>query len=349
MKKLNEIDVEKAIIGGSVLGGGGGGSKVQGKKIGLLALEKGEVRLSDINEFDDEDIIVCTSLVGAPSSKEQYVSQDDYLYTISKMSEELGKDIKGVITIENGGGATVNGWMQSVISNVPVVDAPANGRAHPTGIMGSLNLHKVEGYESIQVYAGGNPEKKMNIRGVVRGDINNCAKLVREAAVHAGGLVVVARNSVKASYLKKNGAIGAISKALSLGEKMLEVKETNGNPIETAVEFLGGEIITEGKIENFKLDMKEGFDIGSFNVGDYQLTFWNEYMTIDKKEKRLYSFPDLIMTFNKKNYDTVTTAEVEENMKVVIIGVKADKLILGSPMHERTLLDEVSKIIGKEI
>ena len=60
--------------------------------------------------------------------------------------------------MNRGGEATVNGWLQAAVLGLPLVDLPCNGRAHPTGVMGSMNLHKITDYKTVQACVGGNPE-----------------------------------------------------------------------------------------------------------------------------------------------------------------------------------------------
>ena len=53
--------------------------------------------------------------------------------------------------------------------------------------MGSLNLHELKDYKSIQFYAGG--KNDLAIQGFVEGDLKNTAKTVRHASIIAGGMV----------------------------------------------------------------------------------------------------------------------------------------------------------------
>lgn len=49
------------------------------------------------------------------------------------------------------------------------------------------------------------------------------------------------------------------------------------------------------------------------------MTFWNEYATVEKDGERLATFPDLIMTINAKTGEPVTTAMMEEGLDVYVI------------------------------
>ena len=136
---------------------------------------------------------------------DKYVKPRDYVRTIEILEENTGLKIGGIITNENGGAATINGWIQAAILNIPLIDAPCNGRAHPTGTMGSMGLNNVLEFVSYQAYVEGNPELGNRIEGFVSGNIFKASTMVRQAAVQAGGLVAVARNIVDAKYVRKMG------------------------------------------------------------------------------------------------------------------------------------------------
>ncbi len=52
------------------------------------------------------------------------------------------------------GGSTFNGWLEASMLGIPLIDAPCNGRAHPTGVMGSLNLHRDPNYITTMTLCG---------------------------------------------------------------------------------------------------------------------------------------------------------------------------------------------------
>ena len=94
----------------------------------------------------------------------------------------------GIVTNENGGGSTFNGWLEASMLGIPLIDAPCNGRAHPTGVMGSLNLHRDPNYITTMTCVGGRKELGRHVECTVTGSIDHCSKLVRAAAVEAGAL-----------------------------------------------------------------------------------------------------------------------------------------------------------------
>lgn len=347
MRKLTKEDVKNLVIGGCILGGGGGGSMKLGEKFGLHALTINDVNLVSIDELSPEDLVVCASMVGAPSASNTYYDEIDFKYTLDQMEKELNKEIKAIFTNENGGGSSFNGFIQSAISGLPLIDTIGNGRAHPTGVMGSLSLHKLDDYMSIQTYSGGNPKLKNKIQGFVSGNLEKCSKMIRMASVQAGGAVVVMRNPVNVEYLKENGAIGGLTHAIEVGAIYNKAKKQNESPVDRVVKFLNGEIIAQGAVENYKLTMEGGFDVGSFEVDNYTLKFWNEYM-LAKSDSKEFNFPDLIMTFDANTFDPISSDRIKEDMEVIVIGVAKENLKLASTMFDKDLLAEVDEIIKEK-
>ncbi|MFM1655095.1 DUF917 domain-containing protein [Brevibacillus sp. B_LB10_24] len=345
---LTQEDANAAVIGGAVLGGGGGGWIDQGETIGKLAVEMGTPSLITPDELNDDDLLVTVALVGAPAAKDQYVKPVHYVQAIEQLQTYLGKEIAGIITNENGAGTTVNGWIQSAILGIPVVDAPCNGRAHPTGVMGSVGLDRLPGYTSVQTAVGGYQERFVEM--VISGSLSTCASMVRKVSVEAGGLVAVARNPFTVGYAKKHCAVGAIEQAINLGKRMLEKQQQGGRAvIEAVVDYLGGQIVTEGTVETVELKTEGGFDVGFVKLGSYEMTFWNEYMTLEHNGQRLGTFPDLIMTLDLATGRPIITAEISQGQDVAVISVPKEKLSLGAGMRDQALFKPVEEIVNKEI
>ncbi|QKE73962.1 DUF917 family protein [Arthrobacter citreus] len=344
--KLDEKMVEYAVYGGAVLGGGGGGWIEEGLKIGKLALQVGQPQLLTIDELEDEDTLVTVSLVGAPAAKDQFVKPIHYAQALELLSKKIEKPIKGIITNENGAATSVNGWFQSAVTNIPVIDIPCNGRAHPTGSMGSLNLSELTDYVSHQAAIGGKDDRYVEVS--ISGSLDKASNMVRKASVEAGGVVAVARNPVSVEYAKQNGAPGAIRQAIEVGEALLS--HEGEAAIDAVVKKLGGKVITTGIVTDFQLETAGGFDVGTVWINDsYELTFWNEYMTLEKDGERYATFPDLIMTFDAKTAKPIVSAAIEKGQHLSVIAVPKENLILSSTMSNEKLLKQIEGIIKKSV
>ena len=117
------------------------------------------------------------------------------------LAAELDEPVVGTITAQNGSSTTCNGWLQSAVLGTLVLDAAGDGRAHPTGKIGSIGLTTEPGYTAVQSVAGGNRAQDRYLEAVVRGPVALCANVLREASDQSGGFIACARNPVRAAYV----------------------------------------------------------------------------------------------------------------------------------------------------
>jgi DUF917 family protein len=346
--------VEPAVLGGAVLGAGGGGWIPDGLERGRLAVAFGTPELVSIDDVAGDALLATAAMVGAPSPRERFVRPVDFVRAAQLLVERAGVRLGGFIANENGAGGTVNGWLQAAALGVPVVDAPCNGRAHPTGVMGAMGLHRVAGYASHQAAVGGNPAAGRYLEVYATGALGRTAAVTRAASVEAGGLVAVARDPVEASYVRAHGAPGAIAMAIELGRRLLAARGGGGAAAAQAVaDYLGGRVLDAGSVEAARLEVRGGYDVGTVVVRGrhtrYELTFWNEYMTADADGERVATFPDLIATLNARDGTPVATAEVIAGMETAVLVVPRNRLILGAGMRDPALFEDVERVIGKEV
>jgi DUF917 family protein len=351
------IDGETAraiILGGAILGGGGGGWIEEGLEMARLALQKKFSRVLPLTAMSPESLLLTVSAVGAPSAGRGAAQPEDFVRSVDFFIRETGLKIEGLISSEVGALAATNGWLQSAALNIPVIDAPANGRAHPLGLMGSMGLHRKKGYVSRQAVVGGMPGDGSRVEELYSGNLREAAKLVREASVKAGGMVAVARNAVPASYVRKNGAPGALGMAIDAGKIFLAAIESSPEKaINQVLNFFGGSFMIRAKVREVLLRRMGGLDVGRVEITcastPYELTFWNEYMTLESRGRRLATFPDLMMTFDAETGQPLISAQLEEKKEVFVISAPARRLILGAGVKDARLLREIEEATGKEI
>jgi hypothetical protein len=351
--RLDEHHAEAAVLGGAVLGGGGGGSIQDGMERARMAVHLGNPVLVSLDELSEGDIVLTASVVGAPAAPEKFLRPVNHIRAVELLLEKHPLKPAGIIANENGAGSGVNGWLQAAALGVPMVDAPANGRAHPTGLMGAMGLHRVKGYTSIQAAAGGNPETGRYLEIVVQGSLQPAANLVRYASVQAGGTVAVARDPVAAGYLKDHAAPGGTTQAIRVGEAMISARSRGARAvIEAVVSTLSGELAVQGEIVDIHLETVGGYDVGRLIVqGDRraELTLWNEFMTLEIEEKRLATFPDLMTLLSLETGLPVSSAEVKRGQTVGVLVVPKTGLILGEGVRLPETLQEAEKAIGKRL
>ena len=156
MRDLDRHAVEAAVAGGSVLAAGGGGWVEHGYLVGRTAVGYGTPRLATLDEVADDATIATVSAIGAPAASDWEMRPSDYVSALRLLTEALEEPVVGTITAQNGSSTTCNGWIQSAVLGTLVIDAAGDGRAHPTGKMGSLGLAADPAHSTVQAAAGGN-------------------------------------------------------------------------------------------------------------------------------------------------------------------------------------------------
>lgn len=347
-----EIDhewVTNAATGGAVLGGGGGGSLDEGLDFSQLAVNYGKPCVQPLETIADDAYVLTVSAVGAPAATDRYVKPQDYVRAVELVRDRLAdrdEHVAALMTNEMGGFATVNGLLQSAVTGLPVIDAACNGRAHPTGAMGSMGLSPGEQY--IQAAVGGDPSTDRRIEIVVKSSLDTAASTVRRAAEDAAGLVAVARNPVSVAYAQDHAAVGVYEQAVSIGHII-----TNADDGEVAAQrianSLDGNVPITGEVETVSLETTGGFDVGSVTIDDADLTFWNEYMTLERDGTRLATFPDLITTLDLNTGYPISTADLHSSQSIAVVTAPADSLSLGTGMMRPELFEPVEATIQKPV
>ncbi|MFD2499378.1 hypothetical protein ACFSTI_11770 [Rhizorhabdus histidinilytica] len=278
-------------------------------------------------------------MVGAPSSTDPLVSGAHLDRSLALLRAHGCPGLAALNTNENGAETTLNGWFQSLSSGLPMVDLACNGRAHPTGLMGALGLHRHPDHRSLQAFAGG-PEERY-VEGVVTGPLGSAAAIVTRAAVEAGGIIAAARNPVDIGFAARQGAPGAISRAIAIGRVFLD-KGVAG--LEAG---MGLAWIAEGGIAEYVCGQREGLDVGHVVLDDRHRTrvdFVNEYLLVTAGGRRS-CFPHLIMLFGEDG-EPLPSARLAQGRTVRVGLVRRERLILSRTMSMVELYDPIRDLLG---
>ena len=239
---------------------------------------------------------------------------------------EVGVEFDGLIAAENGGHNSFGGWIPAAALSLPVVDTPGDGRAHPTALMGSMGLHRQE-YDSVK--SGCTEGSDV----IAWGCLETTSNMIRAQARDMKALIAMARDPVPVSYSRSHGAAGAIQLAIDLGMAYIDAgTDDPQSAVKAAIDFLGGELICVGEIRRRSIRAQGGFDVGSMDIEgegeSYELTYVNEYMTLEKDGKRLATFPDLLTTFNGEGVPS-TSASLREGEAIYLALVDKEKIPIG--------------------
>jgi DUF917 family protein len=312
---VSKEDVKALAIGGTILGGGGGGWPEIGLRDGYLALDIGKVELWSPEEADpDWKVITCAAL-GAPTEPRN--TKPMHFIRAAQLLLDIGVNFQGVIAAENGGQNSFGGWIIAAALGLPVVDTPGDGRAHPTALMGSMGLHRTN-YESVKVGVTENSEV------ISWGSLQNTGAAIRAQAKYMKSLIAMVRDPVPISYTLEHGAPGAIKMGINLGRRYYEAGNDPDLRVRNSTDFLGGEVVCKAVVIDKIQEVVDGFDVGFITLArgneEWELSYVNEYMTLEKNGDRLATFPDLLTTFNDLG-EPVTSTTIEKDQTLYLVYV----------------------------
>jgi uncharacterized protein len=350
MRELDLRAVHAAVAGGSVLAAGGGGWVDHGLLVGTTAVESGTPRLATLDEVDPAAMLATVSAIGAPAAVGWEMRPGDYVRALQLLMDAVSVPVIGTVTAQNGSSTTCNGWVASAVLGTLVIDAAGDGRAHPTGKMGSFGLAADDDYQTVQAVAGGNRAENRYLEVVTRGTVRHTANVLRTASDQSGGFIAAARNPLPASFVAAHAAVGAISFALDLGEAILGAQEAGPRrTIDVTAEHLGGRILAEGPVRRRELRTENAFDIGCVVVGELELGFVNEYLTAEAGGERLATFPDVLSTLSLATGRIISIADLREGDEVAVLHVPKANVPLGDGVREPSVYPEVEAMLGKPL
>lgn len=351
MFRLDPESAKDAVYGGQFFGGGGGGQLEDGLRVAREALACGEITVLDVGELSPEDTVVTASLVGSPTDGAAGVTPAHCARVYELFRRHFSAPIAALMANEAGGQSITNGWLTAAAAGIPMLDAACNGRAHPTGVMGSMLLDRIEGYRTVQTAAGGLGEHDLEICAC--GSVESTSRLVRETAAQARSFVTVLRNPATAAHVRAHGAPGALRECIRIG-RLFRAHENDPVALASSLErALGCRIAARGVVDDCSLTAKGGFDVGRAVIrsggGDLEVTFWNEYMTAELGGRRLATFPDLIALLDASTGLPITSARLCRGTEVLAAVVPRERLLLSSTMSDRALLSPCEAAVGKAI
>ncbi|MGH2890142.1 MAG: DUF917 domain-containing protein [Solirubrobacteraceae bacterium] len=350
MRDLDLHAVHAAVAGGSVLAAGGGGWVDHGMLVGTTAVQYGTPRLASLDELAPDAMLATVSAIGAPAATDWQMLPGDYVRALELLMEAVDDEIVGTVTAQNGSSTTCNGWVASAVLGTFVVDAAGDGRAHPTGKMGSFGLAADDDYETVQAVAGGNRAQHRYLEVVTRGTVRHTANILRTASDQSGGFISCARNPLPASFVAEHAAVGAITFALELGEAILAAEPAGPQRvIDATVEHLGGRILTTGAVRSRELRTENAYDIGIIEVEDVELGFVNEYLTAESGGERLATFPDVLATLSMQTGRIISIANLRSGDEVAVLHVPKANVPLGDGVREPSVYPEVEAMLGKPL
>lgn len=328
MRKIGEKEIKDMAVGAAVLGTGGGGDPYVGKLMAIQAVrEYGEVTLLDPEEVPDDELVVPSSMMGAPTvSVEKIPNGEEPFFSFNVLEQLLGKKIYATMSIEAGGVNSMIPIALAARKGIPLVDADTMGRAFPELQMTTFHLHGIHGTPLSMCDEKGN--------SLILNTVSNkwTEELARASTVIMGGSSILADYAVTGRQLKEAGVLGTATKCEKIGRAIREAAREKKNPIQAVLEVTDGFLLFNGKIMDVERKTDGAFVHGKAvieGLGDNKdeyatVYFQNENIVARKGDIILATAPDLIVLLDKETARPVTTERIKYGARVVMIGIPCD-------------------------
>ena len=334
--KLSKDNVYDMLTGVGILGTGGGGDPVSfGKPMVDWDYNKGRVyEITPPEDIKDDAFIVCGGYMG---SVKAFTSIGDLLETwetryelheAMKISEKIrGQKVDHLVPFELDGTNTTVMLSLAARAGITSVDGDGLGRSAPESQMITFVGYGIELCPMPVVSKNGSVMIVEKTTSPALAD-----EIGRFAVVHDGGAGANNHYHQTGAQLKKSVIPNSISKSIELGAAIRDANENKNNPVDVFLDVMGGQVLTQGKIEEVMGEDRAGHWHVLVRIkaeglkGRFEVVVKNEYMMAMSDGEPVVMFPDLICLHNPDTGHGVMSSDLKEGLDVVVTAV---------PAHER--------------
>jgi DUF917 family protein len=329
-------DLPDLARGAALLGTGGGGDPYVGQLLVSEAIRRGgTVQLIDPKEVDDEDLVIASAFMGAPTVViEKIPGGDEPVTALRRLEQHLGRQADAIIPMECGGLNSMIPLLVAARTGLPVVDGDGMGRAFPELQMETFGVYGV----------AGSPMAICNELGHVTiidtgPDNHSMEWYARGVTIRMGGVAYIAEYPMSGADVKRTAIPGTMSLALRLGRVIREALESQQEPFQALIESLAdtiyehGRILLEGKVVDVDRRSADGFVRGSATIASFdgetevELTFQNEHLVARSNGRLLAIVPDLVSVLDAETAAPITTEALRYGQRVRVLAISTPAIM----------------------
>jgi len=324
-------DLEAIAIGAGILGTGGGGNPYLGKIRMARLLKQGySVQVISLDEVADEALVCSVGGMGAPTVGVEKISRgDESKRAVEALEKYVGKSIDAIISAEIGGSNSIAPLEAGALTNKPVIDADAMGRAFPEM---QMSTHFIAG---VSCTPGAMVDEKGNC--IVLGHMTDSFALerfARDLCVHMGATSMLALPVMKGSEIRHTSVRDTMTLARRVGEAVIHARAVKSPFTDAILGVTGGSELFTGKLIDVQRQTVGGFARGELiaeGLGEYRgdflhIAFQNENLVAwrgdrDVRGEVVACVPDLICMIESESGEPITTEQLRYGLRVTILGI----------------------------
>jgi len=332
-RPVSAAEIESLAIGAWILGTGGGGSPY----LALLNMRKlyrdgARVSLLDPMDLADDARVAVVSNMGAPLvGQERLTDPHTIARAVQMMEEYRGVRFDAIMSLEIGGGNSLQPFMAAAVLNLPVVDADCMGRAFPEAQMTSFAIHDLTMYPLTMA------DVRDNAVIVARAaSWKWMERLSRKACVEVGSIASTCKAPRTGKEVKECGILYSTTKAIRLGDTVQAARRLHRDPVQAVIAAERGQLVFRGKIRDVARRTTEGFLRGTakldglddFRGAGFELAFQNEFAVGWLDGEPRVMTPDLICVLDTVSGDAIGTETLRYGQRVSVIALPAPPVLL---------------------
>jgi len=328
MRQIGRDNLEDIAIGAAVLGTGGGGDPYIGKLMAQHAIDQhGPVTLLDPSEISDDDLIIPSAMMGAPTVMvEKIPAGHEFVRSFQALEAHMGRKAKATMSIEAGGLNSTTPFIVAATLGIPLVDCDGMGRAFPEIQMLTPTLFGVSATPMALADEKGNT--------CLINTINNrwTETIARTITIDMGCSSMIALYAMSGKQIKEACVLGTMSLAEKIGHEIRAARRLHLDGVETVLRVTGGFKLFTGKVSDIARRTETGFargDVTITGIGeDVGSTLWiqfqNEFLVAKKDDQLIATVPDLITLLDAETGEPITTEHIRYGFRVVVISIPCD-------------------------
>ncbi len=328
MRQITVEALDDIARGAAVLGTGGGGDPYIGKLMAQGALRRrGNVALLDPLDLDDDDLVVPTAMMGAPTVMvEKIPSGKEIVIAFQALEKYLGRPVRATMSCEAGGLNSTTPFTVAAELGIPLVDGDMMGRAFPELQMATPTLSGVTATPMAIADEKGN--------SAVINTVSNrwTETLARTLIVDMGCSAMIAIYPMTGKQVKETCVLHTITLLERIGITIREARQRHEDPIAAVTGATDGYVIWRGKVGDVARRTETGFARGEaviagvdeFDGRDLRVAFQNEFLVARSGDDVLATTPDLITMLDDETGEPITTEGLRYGFRVAVLSMPCD-------------------------
>jgi DUF917 family protein len=284
----------------------------------------------DLDDLADDALVTEVGGMGAPTvGVEKMGHGDEPRWAIEALEAYIGKKIDAITCAEVGGANSVAPLVAGALTNKPVVDADAMGRAFPEMQMSTHFIAGLSATPAAMVDEKGNQ--------IVFGHLTDSFALerfARDLCVQMGATSMIAGSVMRGADVKRTAVRATLTLAQKIGAAVRHARTHKSSFVDAVLNLTGGSELFTGKLVDVQRRTVAGFARGELiaeGLGQYRgdflhIAFQNENLVAwrgnrDSRDEVVACVPDLICMIETETGEPITTEQLRYGLRVTILGI----------------------------